>query len=324
MINRNSILLPALIYVIVLLGLLVMIAFYRDTEGKTLLFLVSGAILLLLCGALCFFFFIYLPVSGLKDKMNSISRTEPVKREKNFEVFEFKEMQLALQRHLKRLEEITHIAGDLSEGKIEDSFKAMGEQDAMGQAILKLKEGIIRSKKDALERRKLDEQQNWASSGLARFGEILRDFEQKTDDSSNTFIRELVKYLDVEVGGFFLSKRSNEGNQVLQLTGFYAFDRGKQIDKSYLPGEGLVGRCAVEKQRILITDVPADYIRIRSGMGEDYPSTLLLVPVMFDDDVLGVIELACFGEIEQYKIDFLESLGKSVAAVISKLQISNS
>ena len=258
------------------------------------------------------------------EKMNSISRAEPAKREKNNEIFEFKEMELALQQHIKRLEEITHIAGDLSEGKIEDSFSPMGEQDAMGHAILKLKEDIIRSKKDALERRKLDEQQNWASSGLARFGEILRDFEQKSFDSSNTFIRELVKYLDVEVGGFFLMKRTNEGNQILQLTGSYAFDREKQIDKSFLPGEGLVGRCAIEKQKILITDVPADYIRIRSGMGEDYPSTLLLVPVMFDDDVLGVIELASFKEIEQYKIDFLESLGKSTAAVISKLQISNS
>ncbi|MEX0981611.1 MAG: GAF domain-containing protein [Bacteroidales bacterium] len=323
MIKRNSILLPALIYVIVLLGLLVMIAFYRDTEGKILLFLVSGAIILLLSGVLCFFFFIYLPLSGLKEKMNSISRAEPVKREKNYEVFEFKQMALALQRHLKRLNEITYIASDLSKGKIEDNFKAMGEQDAIGHAILKLKEGIIRSKKDALERRRLDEQQNWASSGLARFGEILRDFEQNLGDSTNTFIRELVKYVDVEAGGFFLMKRSNEGNQVLQLTGFYAFDREKQLSKNYLPGEGLVGRCAVEKLSILITDVPADYIRIRSGMGEDYPSTLLLVPVMFDDEVAGVIELASFGEIEQYKIDFLESLGKSAAAVISKLQISN-
>jgi len=256
--------------------------------------------------------------------MDAISRAESVKNGKKHELFEFKEMGMALFKHLKRLEEITHIAGDLSDGKIEDNFKAMGEQDVMGHAILKLKEGIIRSKKDALERRKLDEQQNWASSGLARFGEILRDFEQKSDDSSNTFIRELVKYLDVEVGGFFLMKRTNEGNQILQLTGSYAFDREKQIAKSYLQGEGLVGRCAVEKQKILITDVPADYIRIRSGMGEDYPSTLLLVPVMFDDDVLGVIELASFKEIEEYKIDFLESLGKSTAAVISKLQISNS
>ncbi len=324
MIKRNSILLPALIYVIVLLGLLVMIAFYRDSEGKALLFLVSGAIVFLLCGALCFFFYFLLPLSGLKEKMNSISRAEPVKRENNNEAFEFKEMELALQQHIKRLDEITHIAGDLSEGKIEDNFNPKGEQDAMGHAILKLKEGIIRSKKDALKRRKLDEQQNWTSSGLARFGEILRDFEQKSTDSSNAFIRELVNYIDVEVGGFFLMKRTNEGSQMLQLTGSYAFDREKQIDKSYLPGEGLVGRCALEKKKILITDVPADYIRIRSGMGEDYPSTLLLVPVMFDDDVLGVIELASFSEIEQYKIDFLESLGKSTAAVISKLQISNS
>ncbi|MCA1747060.1 MAG: GAF domain-containing protein, partial [Bacteroidales bacterium] len=160
---------------------------------------------------------------------------------------------------------------------------------------------------------------NWASYGLARFGEMIRDFEHHTGDSSNAFIRELVKYVDVEVGGLFLMTRTSEGEPVLEMTGAYAFDREKRVERSFLPGEGLVGRCALEKQSILISDVPADYIRIRSGMGEDLPSTVLLVPIMFNEEVLGVIELASFDGIEPYKIDFLESLGRSVAPVLSRL-----
>lgn len=317
--RRRSILIPVLIYAAVLLLFLVLIALTRDADGFTILLLVSGAIVYVLLGTIFFLYYIYFPLSHVSQQLKSISHAEPVHRSGRVGTGEFREIEEALQKHLKRLKEFTQVANELSAGDITETFRAMGEQDETGHAILKLKEGIIRSNKEALARRKLDEQQNWASYGLARFGEMIRDFEHHTDDSSNALVRELVKYVEVEVGGLFLMTRTSEGEPVLEMTGAYAFDREKRVERSFLPGEGLVGRCALEKQSILISDVPADYIRIRSGMGEDLPSTILLVPIMFDEEVLGVIELASFGEIESFKINFLESLGRSAAPVLSRL-----
>jgi cystathionine beta-lyase len=317
--RRQSILMPVVIYAAVLLLLLVLIALSRDADGPLTLLLLSVAVVYLLLGIILFLYHIYFPLIHVSQQLKSISRAEPVYRKGRRGAGEFREIDGALQQHLQRLKEIAMIARELSEGDIAETFRAMGEQDEIGHAILKLKEGIVRSNKEALARRKLDEQQNWASYGLARFGEMIRDFEHDTGDSSNAFIRELVKYIDVEVGGLFLMRRTGEGEPVLEMTGAYAFDREKSVKRSFLPGEGLVGRCALEKQSILISDVPADYIRIRSGMGEDLPSMMLLVPIMFDEEVLGVIELASFAEIEPYKISFLESLSRSAAPVLSRL-----
>lgn len=317
--RRSSILIPVLIYALVLLLFLVLIALARDADGPAILLLVSGATVYLLFGIILFLYHIYFPLVHASEQLKSISHAEPVQKKGRVGKGEFKEIEEALQQHLKRLKEVAQVANELSAGDITETFRATGTQDEIGHAILKLKESIIRSNKEALARRKLDEQQNWASHGLARFGEMIRDFEHHTGDSSNAFIRELVKYLEVEVGGLFLMARTGEGAPVLKMTGAYAFDRKNGVESSFLPGEGLVGRCALEKRSILVSDVPANYIRIRSGMGEDLPSTLLLVPIMFDEEVLGVIELASFGEIEPFKVNFLESLGRSAAPVLSRL-----
>lgn len=311
---------PVLIYAAVLLLLLVLIALSRDADGSITLLLVTAATVYVLLGTILFLYHIYFPLIHAGQQLKSISHAEPVNRKGRVGAGEFREIDRALQQHLERLKEVARVAGELSEGDITETFRALGAQDEIGHAILKLKESIVRSNREALARRKLDEQQNWASYGLARFGEMIRDFEHDTGDSSNAFIRELVKYIDVEVGGLFLMRRNREGDPLLEMTGAYAFDREKRVEKSFLPGEGLVGRCALERQRILVSDVPADYIRIRSGMGEDLPSVILLVPIMFDEEVLGVIELASFAEIEPYKIDFLESLARSAAPVLSRLE----
>lgn len=316
--SARSILIPVSVYTAILLLLLVLIYFFRGTDGAVIVLLVSGAVLLILGGIVGFILYVYFPLSHLKEQVKLISMDEPVKRGRVPMVFEFREVEEAMQRHLNRLKEVAQIANELSEGNTENEFETTGGQDELGRAILQLKKSIIHSKKDEKERRRLDEQQNWASHGLARFGELLRDFEQQKEESSNAFIRELVKYTGFEIGGLFLAGKSSGGEPVLQLTGAYAFDREKQVQKSFGPGEGLAGRCALEKQTILITDVPPDYIRIRSGMGEERPSTILLVPIMYDEVVLGVIELASFGEIEDYKINFLESLGRSAAPVLSR------
>lgn len=229
-------------------------------------------------------------------------------------------LEKAMKANLQRQNEILAVVSDLAEGKVLDSFRSQGAKDIMGEAIIKLRNSIYQTQEESEKRRIQDEQQNWVSRGLANFGNLYRETGNNPEEFAGQFTGDLVKYLGVEVGGLFMMKSSEEGVPEYHLTGAYAFDREKYISKVFLPGEGLVGRCALEKESIYITDVPDDYIRIRSGMGEDKPSCLLLVPVILDDKVLGIIELGAFNKIPSYKQQFVKSLAASIASVLAKNQ----
>lgn len=317
MLRKNSILIPVLSLLAVMVILLVIMVFFRPVES-VMLILLSAVMLVAIIAALFFIFGVLMPLKALRDKLNAMAKAEIADCEFSGYFAEFRRIAESLGVYRQRIDEIVRVVNHLSEGKVDDDFRAFGEHDELGYAILRLKESIITSKQVAMERRMQDEQQNWASHGLAKFGAMFRDFENNVEAVSTLFIRDLVQYLEMEVGGFFLSVLVDQEVQELKLAGAYAFDREKKLERSFRPGEGLVGRCVLEKDTIVITDVPENYIRIRSGLGEDKPSTILLIPVMFDDQVLGVIELAGFSSVEKYKITFLENLGRNIASMIAK------
>jgi hypothetical protein len=125
--------------------------------------------------------------------------------------------------------------------------------------------------------------------------------------------------MEVETGALYLLQYTDEGKPCYILKGSRAYDHAHEPRPSFFPGEGLVGRCAAGRETILLNNLPEDYIRIRSGLGAGDPATIILVPVMFGTEVLGVIELATFSIVKQYKIDFLDRLGNSLGASFSKL-----
>jgi len=92
------------------------------------------------------------------------------------------------------------------------------------------------------------------------------------------------------------------------------------MHRSFEFGEGLVGRAAMEKDLIYITDLPPGYMKIRSGLGEGVPSCLLLIPVILDNKVLGVIELASLGEIPADQAGFIQQLADALASTLAKVQ----
>lgn len=316
--KNYSIRLPALVISVMIVVLLILAMVYRHSKGNEVLILSVSAIVLLVVWNAYLHFDVFSPLQQLKNKIEDLAYGDDNIKMKKGTVSEFREIEETLSEHRQRIVEIRRIAEKLAQGDTGLEFHPVSERDFLGQAIEKLRESIMLSGLEMEKRRKLDEQQNWASRGLAKFGELLRDFDQQTEDLSSLFIRELVKYTDMEAGGFFI-RRDNGDETVFALMGAWAFDREKKLRKEFRPGEGLVGRCAVEKQRIVITDVPKDYLRIRSGMGEDLPSTLILVPVVLDNDVLGIIEMATFNIVKPYKINFLEKLGISIATSVSKV-----
>ena len=115
--------------------------------------------------------------------------------------------------------------------------------------------------------------------------------------------------------------KNDPNNIVLEMTACYAYNR-RADGKNSAAERGLVGRCYVEKKTILMVDVPRDYIKITSGLGEENPRCLLIVPLIANDIVQGVVELATFTPYQKYQIDFIEKLAASIAATLASVKIN--
>ena len=314
-----SILYPAFFYASALVAVLFLLIFQRDAGDKAIILLSGTAIILVVIALAHFIIGIHMPVKRLGSQANSLSSAEPLQEKDGRYAYELRNIDKDLRNHAVRLAEMNDYLEKLSGGNTDASFFARGEHDELGRSLVKLKESIRRWNVESQKRRKLEEHQNWASRGIAQFGQLIRDFEGGLQELSKIFISELARYVDMEVGAIFLLHYTRENEPRYELTGTYALNREKHDAETFMPGEGLVGRCAEQKESLVINDVPADYIRIRSGLGEEDPATIVLVPVMFEESVLGVIELATFSIVKQYKIQFLEQLGKSLGSSLSRM-----
>lgn len=235
---------------------------------------------------------------------------------------EIGELEQNLGLHVERLRSLALFARSLASGKYSNKIEMLHSDDEMGSALQTLKDSLLLKRKESESRRRDEENRNWASQGLAKFSKLFRETEDDLSELAKELIKELVAYTVADVGALFIAESDGSEQAILKLFGSYAFDREKFIDQSYEFGEGLVGRAALEKDMIYITDLPPGYMSIRSGLGEDVPSSLLLIPVILDDSVLGVIELASLGEIPAFQAGFIQQLADALATTIARVLIN--
>jgi len=231
------------------------------------------------------------------------------------------ELEQNLEKHVSKLRDIAAFARSMSSGDFTGRYEKLSQDDELGAALISLKGSLMGSMNDSESRRREEENRTWTAQGLAMFSTLFREVEDNLEDLSRALLRELVNYTEADVGALFIA-REEEGKtvKVLEVAGSYAFDREKYVQRTFRFGEGLTGRAALEREPIYITDLPPDYMKIRSGLGEDVPSSILLVPVMLDEQVLGVIELASLGEIPSHQVDFVCQLAEALATTLAKVQ----
>jgi methyl-accepting chemotaxis protein len=215
-----------------------------------------------------------------------------------------------------------NFAREIGKGNLRMKYQTLSDGDVLGESLLSMRESLIQAKEQEELRRVEDERVNWATSGMARFAEILRKNNDNMVEFSYQIISNLVKYIHADIGAIFLLNDDNTLDLHFELVASYAYDRRKYINKRVEIGEGLIGRSAQERETIFLTEVPANYIQVISGLGNDNPSCILVVPLKLNEVVHGVIEFASFEVFDKFTIDFVEKLGESIAATISTVKIS--
>jgi CheY-like chemotaxis protein/signal transduction histidine kinase/CHASE3 domain sensor protein len=153
-----------------------------------------------------------------------------------------------------------------------------------------------------------NEQKNWMLSGASAINESLRG-EQEVDELCTRVITAMCTYVKAPIGAIYLF---NPKTQRLNLTGGYAFDPKNLKMRNIHLGEGLVGQVAQEKKFKQLNNVPADYITVNSGLGATPPNTILVLPILFEDDLIAVMELGLLKQPTAIELDFLQRISTNI------------
>jgi PAS domain S-box-containing protein len=257
------------------------------------------------------------PVAFLKNIVVKLGKGELVEdKGTKFNNDEIGDMALAMDNLVNGLKGTTLFAENIGNGNYQSSFTPLSEHDVLGNALINMRNNLAKVAED-------DKKRNWATEGMAKFGEILRTNNNDLMKLSDEIISNLVKYLKANQGGLYIVDDVQENDEpTMSMTACYAWDKKKYINQKIYKGEGLSGQAWQEGDTIYLTEVPQNYIRINSGLGDANPTSVLIVPLKVNDQVFGVVEIASFNLIQDFEIEFVQKIAESIASTISSVKIN--
>ncbi|MER3434701.1 MAG: two-component system sensor histidine kinase/response regulator [Leptolyngbya sp. ERB_1_1] len=219
-----------------------------------------------------------------------------------------------LNHHISRpLTRVSQTAEKIADGDLSAQLPALDRQDEVG-ILTRTFNQMVENLRASLEK---SDRQTWLQSNLAQFSHLIQG-ERNLEAVSRLMLSHLAPLVGAQHGAFYVMD-TEQSPPVLKLLGSYAYQERKQLSNQFHLGEGLVGQCAIEKQRILLTDVPSDYIRIRSGLGDARPLNVIVLPVLFENEVVSVIELASFHAFTELQLTLLDRLCQSIGVVLKAI-----
>ena len=199
---------------------------------------------------------------------------------------------------------IVKAANTIAEGNFAIEMPLRSEADQLGIALNTMTENLKRISEE-------NENEAWIKTGQAGLNDRMRG-EQDLLTLSKNIVSYLTKYLDGQVGVIYLAEKNYDKKQ-LRMTGSYAFTQRKSLKTTFDFGEGLVGQAALEKEVIILSGIPGDYISVSSGLGEQKPRHILVQPFIIDGEVKGVIEIGSFKSFNDSQLELMRSVGENIA-----------
>jgi HAMP domain-containing protein/signal transduction histidine kinase/DNA-binding NarL/FixJ family response regulator len=198
------------------------------------------------------------------------------------------------------------------------TVEAQGEVAALKDNINQM----IANLKDTTQK---NNEQDWLKTNLAKFSSMMQG-QRNIVSVAQLIMSELTPLVDAQHGGFFMMEANEKdrmkSDTTLNLIASYGFNQRKNFTTSYRLKESLVGQCAFEKKRILLSDVPQDFIHISTGLGEAPPRNVVVLPVLFEGEIKAVIELASFKRFSQNYLTFLDQLMDSIGVILNMISSS--
>ena len=188
--------------------------------------------------------------------------------------------------------------------------------EAMGE-IAALKDNINEMILNLAETTRKNNEQDWLKTNIAKFTGMMQG-QRDLLTVAELLLSELTPLIGAQHGTFYLAE-ANDQETTLKLLAGYAISEHDEFRSEFKIGQGLIGQCAKERARIVATRVPADYVRISSSLGSAAPSSIVVLPVLFEGGVKAVIELASFHQFSDVHLAFLDQLTQSIGIVLNTI-----
>jgi HAMP domain-containing protein/signal transduction histidine kinase/CheY-like chemotaxis protein len=191
--------------------------------------------------------------------------------------------------------------------------------EAQGE-VAELKDNINQMIANLRETTQRNAAQDWLKTNLASISGMLQG-QRDLDAVTQLIMSEVTPMVNAQHGAFFIAEPADDGSTELALAASYGYTpRRSDLRSRFVIGEGLVGQAAFERKTITLTDAPPGYIKIGSGLGDASAAGIIVMPVLFEDQVLGVIELASIHTFSDVHLDFLDRIAETIGVVLSTIR----
>jgi signal transduction histidine kinase/CheY-like chemotaxis protein/HAMP domain-containing protein len=188
--------------------------------------------------------------------------------------------------------------------------------EAQGE-VAALKDNINEMIVNLAETTRKNTDQDWLKTNIAKFTGMMQG-QRDLLTVTRLLLSELTPLVGAQHGTFYVADSTSD-QPTLKLLASYGADSSKAMPFEFKMGQGLVGQCGFEKRRILVTDVPKDYIKISSSLGESTPVSIVVLPVLFEGEARAVLELASFRHFTDVNLAFLDQLTQGIGIVLNTI-----
>ncbi|MDZ7742564.1 MAG: ATP-binding protein [Bacteroidota bacterium] len=221
---------------------------------------------------------------------------------------EISEMAQALNKVMLALKNAASFASEIGKGNLHIEFNPLGDKDMLGNALLKMRKNLV-------ELRSINEKNSWMQESILKVSETLQG-EKTASELADESLSVLSGILNFNIASLFLEE---EG--IYKLIGSYAYNVRKSNSNEFRAGKGLIGQAVLEKKRLIFTDVPDDYISIKSGLGETTPSNILVVPLIFQKQVVAVLEMGSVKAFTKEQLELLAQVSENLAIAFNSIKV---
>ncbi len=231
--------------------------------------------------------------------------------DRNHRFQEFSTLWKSYEDLRKSMVDITGFTKGIEEGDFHQEFAVRGEADDLGASLIQM----------ANQLRTLDAEQQerlWINQGVNEVSAFLLQNQSDILGKLPELLSKICRYIGANQSCIYL--KEGEEHPIMQLHATYAYGRLKHISNKILPGEGLIGQVWLENEITELTDVPAQYVNITSGLGEATPGHIIILPMEFNEQVVGIIEFASFQQMPEKVKTMMDRVCTQMASTLFMYQ----
>jgi PAS domain S-box-containing protein len=255
------------------------------------------------------------PLYSMRNKLSMVAQGVLPETTEDHTSDEFGQMGEKVDELVHTLKGNAHFAQSIGEGKYNTAFAPASDNDVLGMSLINMRNNLI-------ENERKDKERNWIVRGVAEISEILR-MHDSLDQLGEDVIKFILEKVGAVQGAFYVVNDDNADKVLIEMRASWAYNRKKYLKAKFKFAEGLVGQAAAEKDTILRTEIPDDYVTVTSGiLGDQRPKCIMIVPLITNEEVYGVLEFAGFKKFDDSQVKFVQELSLILARTIFNIKVN--